>query len=258
MESYDIIMLVVLVGATIFGAWKGLAWQVASLASIVLSYLVALEFRDEVARHISAEPPWNMFCAMLILYLGTSLAIWIAFRLVSDFIDRLKLKEFDRQIGALLGLAKGVALCTITTLFAVTLVGPDSEWRQMIEGSRSARYIAVLLDKAHAIMPPEAHDAVSTFIHTLDETLPDGYQTTDEHHHFQGQATPGRTLDELNRGELIPRVAEQFYEPNQLPPAAELHPLRPLPGAPGIPPGDFDAPAYGTAERLDPTANPRR
>ena len=35
MELYDICMLVVLVGTTVFGAWKGMAWQVASSASLV-------------------------------------------------------------------------------------------------------------------------------------------------------------------------------------------------------------------------------
>ena len=98
MESYDIIMLVVLVGATVFGAWKGLAWQVASLASIFVSYSVALEFRDEVSQHITADPPWNVFCAMLILYLGTSLAIWIAFRLVHNFIDRHVLQLLSKLL----------------------------------------------------------------------------------------------------------------------------------------------------------------
>ncbi len=35
MEIYDIVMIVVLVGAMIFGAIKGFAWQLASIASIV-------------------------------------------------------------------------------------------------------------------------------------------------------------------------------------------------------------------------------
>ena len=71
MEIYDIIMLVVLLGATLFGAWKGLAWQVASMGAIVASYFVALEFRDQVSSFISAKPPWNIFIAMLVLYIGT-------------------------------------------------------------------------------------------------------------------------------------------------------------------------------------------
>jgi hypothetical protein len=37
METYDIVMLAVLGLATLFGFLKGFAWQVASLASLILS-----------------------------------------------------------------------------------------------------------------------------------------------------------------------------------------------------------------------------
>ena len=123
MELYDLLMIGVLVAATLFGAWKGLVWQLASLAAIIVSYFVVLRFREPVSQFVHASPPWNVFVAMLVLYVGTSLAIWIVFRMVSQFIDRMKLKEFDRQIGALFGFAKGLLLCVLVTLFAVTLLG---------------------------------------------------------------------------------------------------------------------------------------
>ena len=89
MQPYDLVMLAILLGATAFGAWKGMAWQIASLASLVVSYFVALRFSESLAPYISSEVPWNKFLAMLLLYLGTSLAIWIAFRYVSTAIDRV-------------------------------------------------------------------------------------------------------------------------------------------------------------------------
>ena len=175
METYDIIMLVVLVAATAFGAWKGLAWQVASLAAIVASYYVAYRFRDQVATHIHTTPPWNVFLAMLLLYVGTSFAIWVAIRLVSKFIDRLKLKEFDRQIGAIFGLAQGVLLCVIVTLFAMTLANENQ--RQAIIRSRSGYYIAVLLDKSDPLLPAEMRDVLHPYLTQLDEKIPHEHRT---------------------------------------------------------------------------------
>src|SRR5262245_13667643 len=61
MQAYDILMLIVLALAIVWGAWKGLAWQIASIASIGLSYFVALHFRLPLARVINASPPWNIF-----------------------------------------------------------------------------------------------------------------------------------------------------------------------------------------------------
>src|SRR6187431_1627817 len=110
MQAYDILMLIVLALAIVWGAWKGLAWQIASIASIALSYVVALRFRQPLAGVINASAPWNMFLSMLILFLGTGLIVWIGFNLVSEAIERVKLKEFDRQLGAVFGGAKGVLL----------------------------------------------------------------------------------------------------------------------------------------------------
>lgn len=168
-ETYDILMLAVLVGATLFGAIKGFAWQVASIASIVVSYVVAYRFREPFSEVIKAEPPWNRFLAMLILYVGTSLVIWMLFRMVSRSIDKLKLKEFDRQIGAAFGFGKGVLFCTLITMFAVTLFGPDL--RAKIVGSRSGYYIAKVLDKSDMIIPPELHEVVAPYIERFESEL---------------------------------------------------------------------------------------
>jgi membrane protein required for colicin V production len=169
MEIYDFLMISVIVAATFFGAWKGLVWQIASLGAIVASYVVALRFRDPVSSFVQAEPPWNVFVAMLLLYVGTSLVIWILFRMVSRFVNRMKLTEFDRQVGAVFGFAKGILLCVIITLFSVTLLG-DAQ-RQAIVRSRSGAYIARLLNKSSAVMPREVHDVLDPYINSLDQRL---------------------------------------------------------------------------------------
>ena len=82
---------------------------------------MALNFSHLLAPHLGQQQPLNRIAAMLILYLATSLAIWLIFRVVAGVIDRVKLKEFDRQVGGLFGAAKGVLLCVVVTFFAVGL-----------------------------------------------------------------------------------------------------------------------------------------
>jgi membrane protein required for colicin V production len=204
MEVYDIIMLVLLVAATIFGAWKGLAWQVASLGAIVASCLVTVRFQEPVSGMIQAKEPWNVFLAMLILYVGTSFIIWVGFRFVSGFIDRLKLKEFDRQLGAILGCLKGVLLCVVVTLFAVTLLG-DSPRRSIVQ-SYSGYYIALLLDRSHSVLPQEIHDRLHPYIHSLDARLTKDERTNDH------EAAPA-----TNEPSLIP-VEDLLQAFERLPP----------------------------------------
>ncbi|MEM8910139.1 MAG: CvpA family protein [Planctomycetota bacterium] len=158
LQTYDILMLIVLIVAMGLGAIKGFAWQLASIASIVVSYTVAYKYREPFSQNIQWEPPWKGFLAMLILYVGTSLVIWLLFRMIGGVIDRMRLKEFDRQIGALFGLLKGGLACTLITLFAITLLGDQA--RAAIVGSRSGNWIARVLDQTDIVMPPELHGVV--------------------------------------------------------------------------------------------------
>ena len=168
MDSYDLIMLGVLAVTTLHGFWKGLAWQVASLTAIGLSYFLALKFSLSMAPLFGSQAPLNRFVAMFVIYIGTSLVVWLCFRFVADFINRLKLQEFDRQIGALFGIAKGVLWCMAITFFSVSLL-PNS--REMVLQSRSGHYMALLLNQADPYLPPEIHEVLDPYLNKLQNEL---------------------------------------------------------------------------------------
>jgi membrane protein required for colicin V production len=174
MQTYDFIMLVVLAATTLFGFWKGMAWQIASLASLALSYFAALRFSEQLAPTFGDHAPWNRFVAMLVIYVVTSFIIWTLFRLVSGAIDKVRLESFDRQLGAMFGLAKGVLLCVAITFFAVTLLPPTQG--EAIVASQSGRYIVALLDKSHSVFPPEIHEVVDPYLNKIEERLNPNFQ----------------------------------------------------------------------------------
>ena len=122
MSSYDLLMIAVLALTTLWGLWKGLAWQLASLTAVVASYFMAMRFSESLAPIFGNQAPLNRFVAMFALYMVTSLVVWVGFHFVKDFIGRLRMQEFDRQIGAVVGAAKGVLFCVVITFFAVTLI----------------------------------------------------------------------------------------------------------------------------------------
>jgi membrane protein required for colicin V production len=168
MQSYDLFMLLVIAAAVIWGAWKGLAWQLASVASLVLSYFVSVNFRGQVAQFFHYQPPeFNNLLAMLVLYVGTTLVVWVGFNMVRDFLEKVRLKEFDRQIGGLLGLAKGMAICIVITLFTVGL-GTESQ-RQAVIQSRSGYYITQILRKVEPLVPVEYRRMVDDAIVRLED-----------------------------------------------------------------------------------------
>ncbi len=167
-QPYDILMIAVLFLCTLFGAWKGMAWQLAALASLVISAIVAMRFSGLIAPYFGATSPWNRCIAMLLIYLCTSLVIWLLFNLVSGFINRLRLTEFDRQLGGVFGALKGVLWCVVITFFAVTLSEPA---RQAVLRSHSGYYIAVLTQRAMPLLPPEVRAVLGKYIMELDREL---------------------------------------------------------------------------------------
>lgn len=170
MEIYDILMLIILVVAVVFGAAKGMAWQIASIASLVVSYFVAVQFNEQVAGFIKVEPPFNKLAAMLLLYLGTSLAIWIGFGFVRSYIEKMSLKEFDRHAGAILGAITGVLLCVSLTLFAATLLD-DDQGRQYVTRSKSGAYITRGINEFESAFPPAVHEVLEPYIKRLNEEM---------------------------------------------------------------------------------------
>ena len=168
LQPYDFLMIAVLFLCTLFGAWKGMAWQLAALASLLVSGIVAMRLSGPIAPYFGAVSPWNRCIAMLLRYVGTSLVIWLLFNLVSGFISRLRLKEFDRQLGGVFGAIKGLLWCVVITFFAVTLSEPA---RQGVLKSYSGYYIAVLTHRAAPLLPPEVRAVLGKYIAELDRKL---------------------------------------------------------------------------------------
>jgi membrane protein required for colicin V production len=168
LQPYDILMLAVLAATVLFGVWKGMAWQVASLASVLVSGAVAVHSSPLLAPWFGKQEPWNRLIAMLVLYVATAAAIWIVFRLVSGIINRVRLKEFDRQLGALFGLVKGALYCIIITFFAVTLSEPA---RQSVLESHSGDLIARGIQRANPVLPEDIRNYLGKYIDELDAKL---------------------------------------------------------------------------------------
>jgi membrane protein required for colicin V production len=190
-EGYDLVMIGLLAAAAVLGYFKGIVWQLAWIAGIAASSWVAIRFGGPLAPFFGQQAPWNKLIAMLALYLATSLAVWLLFRIVAGFIDAIHLSAFDHQLGLLLGLAKGVLLCVVVTFFAITLA---PGYRGQIVASRSGRLVAELIVRADQFLPREVIEAVDPFVRQFREQLAQpggpGLATTQP----TGGTTPARSF----------------------------------------------------------------
>jgi membrane protein required for colicin V production len=167
-EGYDLVMLGILAAAAVLGYFKGLVWQIAWIAGIAASTYVALRFGGPLSPFFGQQAPWNKLIAMLALYIATSLAVWLVFRVISGAINAIHLSAFDHQLGLLLGLAKGVLLCVVITFFAVTLA---PGYRDQIVASRSGRIVAEIIVRADQYLPKDVVETVDPFVKQFEDQL---------------------------------------------------------------------------------------
>lgn len=172
MHSYDLFILAIIGASLVWGAWKGLAWQVMSIGSIFVSYFVAANFYEPVAQNVvprlfDVPPATARYIAMGMVYIGSSLVMWLGFNFVRDSIERFRLKEFDRQIGGLVGAAKGGLLSILITLFTVGVSEPNT--RQAVFQSKSGGIIAQVLQAAAPMIPGDYRREIAPYVRKLEE-----------------------------------------------------------------------------------------
>ena len=118
---YDLLTLVILMYAMFRGAMKGIVWQLATIAALLMCFFFSGSMSAAVAPFIRVEPPLNQWIAMLILYLGFSFVSFGVARALHEMIESMRIEALDRHLGAILGLVKGGMFSLFLTFFLVTL-----------------------------------------------------------------------------------------------------------------------------------------
>tara|TARA_B100000809_G_C15003446_1_gene482330 strand:- start:449 stop:985 length:537 start_codon:yes stop_codon:yes gene_type:complete len=162
MATYDLIMLAIALFATLFGAWKGLAWQIAWVSAVAISSLVALQLRTGVANQLGMVGPAGSYFAMGIVFAAVSVIIWLLYRMGYSWIKRSGLGKFDRRMGGAAGILSGLLLCTLITVISMSVSGPAG--RAQIQSSYSGRWISSLLTRSSSYLPGDVQQKVDDLL----------------------------------------------------------------------------------------------
>ncbi len=162
---YDAFVVVVLIFCMIRGAMRGVIWQLAGIAGLVLSLVFAETVSAAASPYVGLAEPLNQWVTMFAAYLVFSFLSFGVARMIQGWMERAKMTEFNRHLGAAFGLLKGVAVCLVLTFFIVTL---SADARTMLQHSKSGYAAAVIMDRLHPIMPEKLHDSLDKYIHQLD------------------------------------------------------------------------------------------
>lgn len=164
---YDLVMAAIVLFTTWRGAAKGVAWQLAGIAALVLCFLFATPVSLAIAPLIKIDPPLNRWIAMLATYLIFSFVCFAAARTVRSALEAAKFEEFDRHLGAAFGFVKGAALCFVITFFSVCLSGSAAE---AILPTYSGKISQVVMRNLQNVLPAELERTLAPHLDRFDTT----------------------------------------------------------------------------------------
>ncbi|MCA8997531.1 MAG: CvpA family protein [Planctomycetaceae bacterium] len=176
---YDVFIAGILAFFAIRGAMKGVVWQLAGIAGIVLCFVFADGISAAAGPYVHLEPPLNHWVVLFVSYLVFSFVCFGIARSISTWIEKNQMKEFDRHLGAVFGLLKGVILSLILTFLIVTV---SQSARVALKDSYSGKGAAIIMDRLHPILPEKLHNALAEYIHLLDnDDLPLNHSHDHDH-----------------------------------------------------------------------------
>lgn len=183
---YDILVLGILVYFTVRGAARGMVWQLAGIAGIVVCFVFADAISAFAGPYVQLEPPLNNWVVLFGAYVVFTLISYVVAGQISEFLARVKLREFDRHLGAVFGFVKGVVLSLILTFLVVTM---SEDARAALKQSRSGIAAAKIVKTVHPylpILPEQLVQALEKYIHLLDDEDLDSHYANDHDHEHPG------------------------------------------------------------------------
>ncbi|MCA9035870.1 MAG: CvpA family protein [Planctomycetaceae bacterium] len=170
-QLFDIAVLATLIFCAWKGATKGLVAQASWVVALVLCFKFAGELAPAVEPAIAVDQPLRKWIAMAIVYLGLCLVSFVAAGMLTTWLEKMKLKDFDRHLGALLGGLKGLIICMTVMFFGLTL---SQSLRPIISNTKSAYVAAQLLhhiDPLIPLVPEGAADTVKDIVNRFNREL---------------------------------------------------------------------------------------
>ncbi len=257
---YDVLAVGVLIFAVIRGAAKGIVWQLATIAALVLCFAFSGTLSLAIAPYITVKPPLNRWLAMFGLYVFFSFLSFAVARWLKKWIEKAQFVEYDRHLGSVFGFVKGVVIVLVMTFFGVTLTQQMPETRDSIFHSQTGKISAIIMDRLHPVMPDELHTVLEPYIHSLDRPGLDLQHADHDYADHVGHSHAGNDLEPIEappfpqsprRNEDDPPPFESVTDrPNDLEIRDFFDSPFPLPKNPTLPETPAIRPTNGTKEPL--------
>jgi membrane protein required for colicin V production len=143
---FDALVLVVVVLAAGFGAWRGFAKQVAGLIAPAVGIGAGWPLSVLL-------PQLNRWLAFGLIYLLITLIVFGIAALVRKKIEKAGLEGWDNHLGFLLGAAKGCVLVITLTILSLAL---SRDLRGRVTLTRTGGLMAQVVREVRPLLSPRA------------------------------------------------------------------------------------------------------
>ncbi len=161
LTTYDAAMAGVVVAGMIWGAWRGVTWQLASIASLILGYIASHQISPQIASHFGSDPVIARALSMMAVYATVSGGVFLVAWSFRAILRRMKFEAFDRHLGMLLGGMEGAILGMVVTFFVVSLA---PQTRDPIYSSPSGKVVASVIDAVGPTVRVETKQVLAPFV----------------------------------------------------------------------------------------------
>jgi len=144
--------------SVLIGLFRGLVFELMSLAGWLVAYFASIWFAPEVAPHIPVGTPGsalNHSAALVACFVGTLIVWSLLARLARMLIAATPLTVPDRLLGAAFGALRGlVLLLAVATVVAFTPAAQSAAWKQSV----GAQWLAIAVQGLRPLLPPALAD----------------------------------------------------------------------------------------------------
>ncbi len=153
MVTTDWVLLGVLLLSVLLGLWRGLMYEVLSLAGWVVAFVLAQAFADDVAAWLPMQGlslPLRLALAFVLVFVAVAFAGGLVAWLVKKLVATVGLRPVDRVLGGAFGLARAVVmLLGVAVVVSMAQMQNAAWWR----GSSTAGVLSATLLEIRPLLP---------------------------------------------------------------------------------------------------------
>ena len=153
-STTDWVLLGVLFVSMVVGMWRGLVYEVLSLAGWVAAFFLAQWLASDAVAWIpfvqSAAPSIQYAVGYVVVFVGSLFVSALLSWVIKKVIESVGLRPVDRALGGAFGLARGVVLLlTLTVVLQLTGMSQNDWW----QGAKGPVWLDMTIQGLKPLMP---------------------------------------------------------------------------------------------------------